>query len=105
MTANGVLLTFKCGTPTKLMRKRLLKIYSRDFPKSANFVMETLTNFLSSYGKVIIHMSTWMDGIHLVKLHYQKKKKEFYSNLTRSSSQKITTNMPKESVKTLDHKI
>ena len=57
------------------MRKRLLKIYTRDFKTSANFVMETLTNFLSCYGKVIIHMSTWMDGIHLVKLHYQKKKR------------------------------
>lgn len=52
------------------------------------------------------HPYEYMDGWDTFsETSLSEKKKEFYSNLTRSSSQKITTNMPKESVKTLDLKI
>ena len=62
------------------MRKSLMKICSRDIKTSKNYVMETLTNFVSSSKKVFIHIRTLMIRRNLIKV--QCHEKIFYSNLT-----------------------
>ena len=59
---------------SKIYEKKFNQDLSTRFKKHIRFVMETLTNFVSCYRKVFIHMSIWIGGKDSMKHHYPQWK-------------------------------
>ena len=66
--------------------------------------MEALTNFVSCYGKMAIHMGTWMARKDSMKRYHSQRRnsKAIRQWRTSHANYMSTTNMLKEFGKTLD---